>query len=138
MHTILSDFIYWLNSDILSFCNGITIPQKSLFLYTFSWDWSLFSIIKEWRHFKQKKSLLLKITLKLFSVTMQIIFLLQDKAILLFLHSESLIELFSFHWLSYVLKYKLERISFSLIYKISRLIVGLFFSNAFQSSIFNG
>ena len=35
MHGILFDFIYWLNSNILSFSDGITIPQKSLFLYIF-------------------------------------------------------------------------------------------------------
>ena len=38
MYGILSDFIYWLNSNILSFSDGIIIPQKYLFLYTFSWD----------------------------------------------------------------------------------------------------
>ena len=39
---------------------------------------------------------------------MQIIFVLQDNAIRLFLRFESLRELFAFHGLSYVLKYKLE------------------------------
>ena len=48
MHAILCDFIYWLNSNILSFSDGITIPQKSLFLHTFSWDLSLFSVLMEW------------------------------------------------------------------------------------------
>ena len=53
MYGILSDFIYWLNSNILSFSYGITIPQKSLFSHTFSWDLSLFSVLEEWRQFKQ-------------------------------------------------------------------------------------
>ena len=53
MYGILSDFIYWLNSNILSFSDGITIPQKSLFLHTFSWDLSLFSVLKEWRQSNQ-------------------------------------------------------------------------------------
>ena len=58
--------------------------------------------------------------------------LLQDNAILLFLHSESLIESFVFHDLSYILKHKLEPFLF-LIYKMLRAIVGLFFSNAFPA-----
>ena len=53
MHNVLSDFIYWLNSIILFFSDGITIPQKPLFLHTFSWDLSLFAILKEWKQFKQ-------------------------------------------------------------------------------------
>ena len=48
--------------------------------------------MKEWKN-----------VLKLFHVIMQIIFLLQDNTILLFLHLESLIELFVFRELSYVL-----------------------------------
>ena len=40
MRGILSDFLYCLSSDILSFSEGITIPQKSLFLHTFSKDLS--------------------------------------------------------------------------------------------------
>ena len=50
MYGNLSDFIYWLKSNILSFSDGITIPQKSVifykFLHTFSWDLSLFSVLK--------------------------------------------------------------------------------------------
>ena len=53
MYAILSYFIYRLNSDTLLFSNGITTPQKSLFSYTFSWDLSLFSVLKEQRKFKQ-------------------------------------------------------------------------------------
>ena len=33
--SILSDFIYWLSSNILSFSDGMEIPQKSLFLHDF-------------------------------------------------------------------------------------------------------
>ena len=53
MHGILSDFIYWLNSNTLSFSDGITIPQKSSFLNTFSWDLSFLSVLIEWRKFRQ-------------------------------------------------------------------------------------
>ena len=49
IYYISLDFIYWLNSNSLSFSDGITNPQKSLFLHTFSWDLSLFSVLKEWR-----------------------------------------------------------------------------------------
>ena len=49
------DFLYCLNSNILSFFEDIAIPQKSLFLHTFSWDLSLFSALKEWRQVKQWK-----------------------------------------------------------------------------------
>ena len=47
MYAFLSDFMYWLNSNILSFSDDITIPQKSLFLHTFPWDLNLFSVLKE-------------------------------------------------------------------------------------------
>ena len=53
MYGILSDFVSWLNSNALSFSNGITVLQKPLFLHTFSCDLSLFSVLKEWRQFKQ-------------------------------------------------------------------------------------
>ena len=53
MYSILLDFVYWSNSDILSFSDGITVPKKSIFLYTFSWELSLLSVLKEWRQFKQ-------------------------------------------------------------------------------------
>ena len=46
-------FIFWLNSKILSFSDGFTIPQKSLFLHTFSWNVNLFSVLKEWTQLKQ-------------------------------------------------------------------------------------
>ena len=42
----LSDFMYWLNSNI-SFSDDIAILQKSLFLHTFQWDLNLFSVLKE-------------------------------------------------------------------------------------------
>ena len=66
---------------------------------------------------------------------MLITFLLQDNAI--FLHLESLRELFVLHGLSYVLKYKNVIFFFFNIQNIkskSRII----FSNVFQSSIFDG
>ena len=44
----MSDFIYWLNCNILSLWDGAIIAQKSLFLHTFSWDWSLVFVLKEW------------------------------------------------------------------------------------------
>ena len=47
MYGSLSDFIWWLNSNILSISDGIVIPKKSLFLHTFSRDLSLFSVIIE-------------------------------------------------------------------------------------------
>ena len=57
MYGNLSDFIYWLKSNILSFFDGITIPQNSFifgnFLHNFSWDLSLFSVLKQWRQLKQ-------------------------------------------------------------------------------------
>ena len=53
MYGILADFIYWLNSNYLSFSDGIAIPQTSSFLNTFTWDLSLFSVLKEYRQFKQ-------------------------------------------------------------------------------------
>ena len=49
----LPDVIYWLSSNKLSFSNGITVLQKSSFLHTFSWDLSSFSLLREWRQFKQ-------------------------------------------------------------------------------------
>ena len=60
MHGILSDFIYWLNSNILlsyilSYSNCIAVPQKSFFCHTFSRNLSLFSVLKEWKQFKQYK-----------------------------------------------------------------------------------
>ena len=43
---VLSDFWYWLNSDILVFSEGIIILQKSLFLHTFLCDSSLVFALK--------------------------------------------------------------------------------------------
>ena len=42
-----------LNSNILLISDGITIPQKSLFIHTFSWDISLLSVLRKLRQFKQ-------------------------------------------------------------------------------------
>ena len=50
MYGTLSDLIYWLNCNILSFWDGITIPQ--IVFYTFSKDLSLFSFLNEWRQVK--------------------------------------------------------------------------------------
>ena len=44
IYGIISDFMYWLNSNI-SFSDAITILQKSLFLHTFSWDLGLFFVL---------------------------------------------------------------------------------------------
>ena len=52
MYGILSDFIYWLNCNILSVGDDITIPWKPL-SQDFLWDLSFLSIAKEWRLFKE-------------------------------------------------------------------------------------
>ena len=44
---ILSDFMYCLNCNILSFSNEIAIPEKLLFSHTFSCEMSVFSVLKE-------------------------------------------------------------------------------------------
>ena len=56
MYNILSNFMYWLDSNIFFFYDGIKIPQKSLFLHTFWWNLSLFSVLKERRQLKQENS----------------------------------------------------------------------------------
>ena len=82
MYGILSDFIYCLNSSILSSSDDMAIPQKSLFLHTFSWDLSLFLFQKNEGNSSNKLSLLV----------------MQDNARLLFLRLGSLsLELFVFH-----------------------------------------
>ena len=53
MYDISSDFIYWLNSNIFYFSDGITITQKYLFLHTSSWDLIIFFVLKEWKQLKQ-------------------------------------------------------------------------------------
>ena len=53
--SVLSDFMYWLSSSILLFSDDNPIPEKCSVLHTFSWDVSLFSVLKEWRQFKQQK-----------------------------------------------------------------------------------
>ena len=63
MYEILSDFIYWLISNILFFSDGITVPQKSLFLHTFSWDLSLFPVLKERGQCKKKSPLFFEVIL---------------------------------------------------------------------------
>ena len=71
----------------------------------------------------------------LFLLIMWIIFLLQDNAILLFLHLESLIKIFAFHGLIYALKYKLKYTKY-LLYKILIAIVEIAFSQTFSKHIF--
>ena len=44
----LSDFWYWLNSNILVPSGGIIVLQKSLFSHAF-----LYSVLKEQRQFRQ-------------------------------------------------------------------------------------
>ena len=87
-YKVFSDFMYWLNFNILFFSVGITIPQNSFtyfvckrFLHTFSWDLSLFYVLKEWRQFKQWKSSWSIDVVPLNNVDN---FLLQDNAILFF------------------------------------------------------
>ena len=53
MYDMLCDFIYWLNSYMLFFSDGITLSKKSLFLHSFSWKLSLFSVLKQWKQFKE-------------------------------------------------------------------------------------
>ena len=43
----LSNFQYWLSSNILVSSEGVTILQKSLFSHTFLSDSSLFFVLKE-------------------------------------------------------------------------------------------
>ena len=42
MYHNISEFMYQLNCNLLSMVDGISIPQKSLLLNTFSWDPGLF------------------------------------------------------------------------------------------------
>ena len=72
--------------DIHSFSDSITILQKSLFLNTFLRGLSLF-FSKRMKKIQVEKNH--PHALKLFHEIMQIIFLLQDNAIFLFLHLES-------------------------------------------------
>ena len=53
MNETLSDFWYWLNSNILVSLEGVIILQKLLFSQTLLCDWSLFSVMKEWKQFRQ-------------------------------------------------------------------------------------
>ena len=53
MKGALSDFWYWLNSNISVSSEGLIILQKSSFSHTFLCDASLFFVLKEWRQFRQ-------------------------------------------------------------------------------------
>ena len=52
MYGILSDIIYWLNSNKLSFLMALQL-HKNIYFCIFSWDLSLFSVLKEWRQSNQ-------------------------------------------------------------------------------------
>ena len=52
MHGILSDFIFWLNSNKLSFLMALQL-HKNVHFYILLWDLSLFSVLKEWRQSNQ-------------------------------------------------------------------------------------
>ena len=49
----LSDFLHWLNSNILVSSEGLITLQKSLFSHTVLCYSSLFFFLKEWKQFKQ-------------------------------------------------------------------------------------
>ena len=53
MNGDLSDFCYWLNSNILVSSKSKVTLQKSLFSHAFLSDSSLFFLLKEWRQFRQ-------------------------------------------------------------------------------------
>ena len=146
MHAILCDFIYWLNSNILSFSDGIGIPQKSLFLPTFSWDLSLFLVLKEWRQFKEKNSPSY-LKLFLFLSNADSFFFYCKKCQPSFSSFGIINRIICFSEFEFIFEILAGHISFSLIYKIlraiaglffSRAIVGLFFSKFFKASIFDG
>ena len=66
-----------INFNILSFSNGITIPQETLFSHTFSWDLNLFPVQKKGGNLNNKNH---HYVFKLFFSIMQILFLLKDNA----------------------------------------------------------
>ena len=53
MNGPLSDFWYWLNSNILVSSEGTKALQKYLFLQRFLWDSHLFSVVNKWSQFRQ-------------------------------------------------------------------------------------
>ena len=81
MYGTLSDYRYWVNSNISSFSDAITISQKSLFFHTFLWYLNFFSVLKEWIQLKQKKSLL---CFEVIHCNKADNFFLQDNSFLLF------------------------------------------------------
>ena len=74
---VLSDFHYWLNSNVFVSLEGITTPEKSFSSDTFLLDLSLSFVLKKWRQFIHVKN-----PSTLFILIMQIIFLLQNNGIL--------------------------------------------------------
>ena len=95
MYDILSDFIYCLNYNILSFSVEIAIPHKYfIFTYFFMRLQLILCSKKNEDNLNNKNH---HDVLMLFLLTMLIAFLLQDNAILLFLCLESLKEFIVFH-----------------------------------------
>ena len=97
MNGTLSDFKYCLNSNILSFSEGITNPQihKSTEIFIFTYFLMRFKFIFCSKAMKTIQTIKITLTfLMLFHVIMQIIFLLQDDVILLFICLELLTEFF--------------------------------------------
>ena len=53
----MSDFQFWLNSNIIVSSEGFKTPQKVLFLHIFLRDSRLLFVLNKWRRFQQQKSL---------------------------------------------------------------------------------
>ena len=97
INSILSDFIYWLNSNILFPSDGITISQN-LYFYFFM----RFKFIFCSKAMKTIQTIKITLTfLMLFHIIMQIIFLLQDDVIPLFICLELLTEFFLTLWVMF-------------------------------------
>ena len=129
MNGILSEFIHRLNSNKFYFSDGNAILPKSLFLHTFSWDLSLFSVLMEWRQFKPKKALW---CFELFRLNDVDSFLIQGNDILHFFCLESLIELFVFHNSNQFLRYKLDICNNCCVLKTLALDVWIFWIYCFS------
>ena len=93
MHGTLSDFIYWLNSNVLFLFDVIKIPQKSLFSHPFPCD-----LIHTFNTRDLMHAFYIFFHLEVYRKIMP----------LLFLRLKSLRELFVFHGLRYLLKYKIN------------------------------
>ena len=73
-------------SNISVSSKGIIMLKKSLLTHTFWCDWSLFSVAKEWKQFRQQKS---PQCLEVILLNNANSFWLQDNAIFFSLHSKS-------------------------------------------------